>query len=223
MIALLEDDSSIRELIVYTLNKSGLEAAGFERPSEFWKSYEIKKPQLAILDIMLPEESGLSVLKKLRQKDERVPVIMLTAKDSEYDKVIGLDGGADDYITKPFGMMELVSRIKALLRRTGAEKNEGVLKIGTLELSESEHWVKADGESVVLTLKEFELLHLLMKNPGVVFNRDQLLTAIWGYEFNGESRTVDVHVRTLRQKLGECGSFVETIRGVGYKIGGGSQ
>jgi two-component system alkaline phosphatase synthesis response regulator PhoP len=220
MIYLLEDDSSIRELIIYTLRKSSLEAKGFERPSDFWKVFEQTKPDMVILDIMLPEESGLSILKKLRQKNSDMPIMMLTAKDSEYDKVVGLDAGADDYITKPFGMMELVSRIKALLRRTTSGKNNEVLEVGSLQLSENEHWVKVNEANVVLTLKEFELLNLLMKNQGVVFSRDQLLTTVWGYEFNGESRTVDVHVRTLRQKLGKSGNLIETIRGVGYKIGG---
>ncbi|MCI1959091.1 MAG: response regulator transcription factor [Clostridia bacterium] len=222
MIYLLEDDSSIRELIIYTLRKSDIDAKGFEKPSDFWKDFEHTKPDMVILDIMLPEESGLSILKKLRQKNEDMPIMMLTAKDSEYDKVIGLDAGADDYITKPFGMMELVSRIKALLRRTSAGKSTGALQVGSLQLSEGEHWVKANGKNIVLTLKEFELLHLLMKNQGTVFNRDQILTTVWGYEFNGESRTVDVHVRTLRQKLGKSGSLIETVRGVGYKIGGDS-
>ena len=222
MVFLLEDDASIRELVVYTLIKSGFEAKGFETPSAFWKQMQEQKPQLLILDIMLPEEDGLSVLAKLREDPETrdLPVMMLTAKDKEYDKVIGLDNGADDYMTKPFGMMELISRVRALLRRAERSQVGSILKNGKLELSEKEHWVMVDGKKITLTLKEFELLHLLMSSPGTVFTRDSILSKIWGYEFDGESRTIDVHVRTLRQKLGECGDMVQTIRGVGYKLGG---
>lgn len=222
MIYLLEDDESIRNFVEYALNNSGIESQGFEKPSDFWKAVDERIPQLVILDVMLPEEDGLEVLKKLRGRSEtkKLPVIMLTARDSEYDKVIGLDSGADDYVAKPFGMMELISRIKALLRRTGSENKKEEYTIGGLYVCPSKHIVKANGNEVVLTYKEFELLCLLISNRGTVFNRDQILRRIWGFEFDGENRTVDVHIRTLRTKLGECGSLIETVRGIGYKIGG---
>lgn len=179
-------------------------------------------PELVLLDIMLPGEDGLEILKKLKNssKTKDIPVIMVTAKGSEYDKVVGLDSGADDYVTKPFGMMELISRIKAVLRRSGKQQDKTKLSVGEICLDTKKHEVKVDGESVVLTLKEFELLEKLMRNQGIVLTRDQLLTEIWGYDFDGETRTVDVHIRTLRQKLGEQGSLVKTVRGVGYRIGG---
>ena len=216
MIYLLEDDESIRSFVEYALNNSGLESKGFEKPSDFWKGIGEEIPSLVILDVMLPEEDGLEVLKKLRNRSEtkKVPVIMLTAKDSEYDKVIGLDSGADDYVSKPFGMMELISRIKALMRRTADETKKDEYTVGGLYVCPS------NGNDVVLTYKEFELLCLLISNRGTVFNRDQILQRIWGFEFDGENRTVDVHIRTLRTKLGECGRLVETVRGIGYKIGG---
>lgn len=221
MIYIVEDDSSIRELVIYTLNSQGMEAEGFANPGLFWKALERLVPDLVLLDIMLPEEDGLSILKKLRtdKKTESLPVIMLTAKGSEYDTVIGLDSGADDYIPKPFRMMELISRVRAVLRRAGRqEKQEEEYQIGSLYVNPSKHIVKAGGENVVLTLKEFEVLCRLVSHPGTVFTRAQLLDDIWGYEFDGESRTVDVHIRTLRQKLREAGDCIETIRGVGYKI-----
>ena len=207
MIYLVEDDESIRELVVYTLKSQGFEAKGFEKPSFFWKAMEKEKPDL--------------ILKKLRIRPDtrKLPVIMLTARGSEYDTVIGLDSGADDYITKPFRMMELISRIRALLRRiedTGSKE----YKIENLFVSTGRHEVLVDKEPVSLTLKEYEMLCLLLKNSGTVLSRTQLLNQIWGYEFDGESRTVDVHIRTLRQKLGAAGNLVETVRGVGYKIGG---
>ena len=225
MIYVLEDDNSIREFVVYTLCHMDLEARGFERTSEFWDGMEQELPSLILLDIMLPEEDGLSVLKKLRAKDatKELPVIMLTAKDSEYDKVLGLDSGADDYVPKPFGIMELVARIKALLRRTEnrADTSDDGKKLtaGAISLDTKRHIVLVDGERISLTLKEFELLHLFMENQGQVFTRDQLLNRIWGYEFDGESRTVDVHIRSLRMKLKDAGNQIETVRGVGYKIG----
>lgn len=225
MIYVLEDDNSIREFVVYTLCHMDLKARGFERPSEFWNGMEQELPSLILLDIMLPEEDGLSVLKKLRAKDttKELPVIMLTAKDSEYDKVLGLDSGADDYVPKPFGIMELVARIKALLRRTEnrADTSDDGEKLtaGLISLDTKRHIVLVDGERISLTLKEFELLHLFMENQGQVFTRDQLLNRIWGYEFDGESRTVDVHIRSLRMKLKDAGNQIETVRGVGYKIG----
>lgn len=222
MIYLLEDDNNIRNFVVYALNNSGLDAKGFERPSEFWSAMEEKKPQLAILDIMLPEEDGLSVLSKLRAglETREMPIMMLTAKGTEYDKVIGLDSGADDYVTKPFGTMELIARVKALLRRTEPVTDEKEYRIGQLYLCPAKHIIRAGDENVTLTLKEFELLCLLVQNKGKVFTRDAILRDIWGYEFDGENRTVDVHIRTLRSKLKECGSLIETIRGIGYRIGG---
>lgn len=222
MIYLVEDDENIRELVTYTLNSQGLEAEGFSRPSQFWKAMEVTTPSLVLLDIMLPEEDGLSILKKLRSSQEtgKLPVIMLTAKGSEYDTVMGLDSGADDYIPKPFRMMELISRVRALLRRTeGQEKSQEYI-LGELTVSPSRHVVRVDGKEVTLTLKEFELLCLLLSKQETVFSRSQLLDRIWGYEFDGESRTIDVHVRTLRQKLGSAGKYIKTVRGIGYKIGG---
>ena len=225
MIYLVEDDESIRELVVYTLNSQGMEAEGFEVPSAFWKAVEKRVPDLVLLDIMLPEEDGLEILKKLRKRSDtrQLPIAMLTAKGSEYDTVKGLDSGADDYIPKPFRMMELVSRVKALLRRAGhTEEVEQDYVLGCLTVSRQKHQVKVDGEEIILTLKEFEMLLLLISNPEIVFTRAQLLDKIWGYQFDGESRTVDVHIRTLRQKLGKAGQFIETVRGMGYKIGGTS-
>ena len=223
MIYVLEDDESIRELIIYTLNGQKMEAKGFSTPSEFWEAISEKVPSLVLLDIMLPEEDGFSILEKLRASPatKRLPIIMLTAKGSEYDIVRGLDIGADDYIPKPFRMMELLSRIRALLRRSGA--NDGRMeeyRVGNLYVNPTRHEVQVDGKDVVLTLKEFELLNLLISRQGIVFTRAQLLDEIWGYGFDGESRTVDVHVRTLRQKLGPAGNYIETVRGIGYKIGG---
>ena len=219
MIYLLEDDDSIRELVIYTLNSQGMEARGFGLPSEFWQAVAETIPSLVLLDVMLPEEDGLTVLKKLREsaRTAQLPVIMLTAKSTEYDKVLGLDGGADDYVTKPFGMMELLSRIRALLRRT--EKESSQYRCGQLAVDTGRHVVTVDGREVTLTQKEFEVLCLLLKNRGQVLSREQLIESVWGYAFTGESRTVDVHVRTLRQKLGEAGAYIETVRGYGYKIG----
>ena len=218
MIYLLEDDDSIRDFVGYTLNSQGMEAAGFARPSAFWQAMERQLPELVLLDLMLPEEDGLSVLKKIRANaaTSRLPVILLTAKGTEYDKVLGLDGGADDYVTKPFGIMELLSRIRALLRRTAPDSGE--YRIGGLTVVPSKHIVQADGADVTLTQKEFELLCLLMRNPGIVFSREQLIEQVWGYAFTGETRTVDVHVRTLRQKLGPAGDLIATVRGYGYKL-----
>jgi two-component system alkaline phosphatase synthesis response regulator PhoP len=219
MIYLVEDDESIRELVIYTLKSQGFEAKGFERPSLFWKELEKEHPSLLLLDVMLPEEDGISILKKLRVRPDtrKLPIIMLTARGSEYDTVIGLDSGADDYIPKPFRMMELISRIRALLRRSedhGAEEYQA----GNLYVCPARHVVTVDNKKINLTLKEYEVLCLLLKNSGTVLSRTQLLNQVWGYEFDGESRTVDVHIRTLRQKLGTAGDLVETVRGVGYKI-----
>ncbi len=226
MIYLLEDDENIRELILYTLRAQGAAAQGFPRPSAFWQAVQEQAPSLVILDIMLPEEDGLQVLEKLRRDPptQRVPVLMLTAKDSEYDIVRGLDSGADDYLSKPFGMMELLSRIRALQRRAGTPAVEPPspeeYRCGPLWVCPARHLCKVGEETISLTRKEFDLLCLLLEHRGAVLTRDQLLDRIWGYSFDGESRTVDVHIRTLRQKLGEVGSWIETVRGIGYKLGG---
>lgn len=222
MIFCVEDDSNIRELVVYTLETTGFQARGFEEGKSFLEALALETTDLILMDIMLPGEDGISLLKRLKNssKTRDIPVIMVTAKGAEYDKVKGLDLGADDYVTKPFGMMELVSRIKAVLRRSGAAKKkaEDIIVSGSLEINTKKHEVKADGEVVGLTLKEYELLKRLMENPNIVMTRDSLLEEIWGYDFDGETRTVDVHIRTLRQKLGKCGERVETVRGVGYRI-----
>lgn len=221
MIYVLEDDDNIRKLVLYALRTGGYEAEGFDRPSAFWPALEVQLPRLLLLDIMLPGEDGLTVLQKLRLKPETaaLPVIMMTAKGSEYDKVIGLDSGADDYIAKPFGMMELVSRVKAVLRRTEPAAQEEY-RVGTLYVCPARHLVTVGEQEVKLALKEFELLCLLLRNAGLVLTRDALLNQIWGYSFDGESRTVDVHIRNLRKKLGDAGNCIETVKGIGYKIGG---
>lgn len=224
MIYFLEDDDSIRELVIYTLRNTGMEAMGFPRPSAFWEAMQQEElPALVLLDIMLPEEDGVSVLKKLRanRATKTLPVIMLTAKGTEYDQVMGLDYGADDYILKPFGMMALIARIKAVLRRSAPSEEEQEYVLGDLYVNPTRHIVRVGKEPISLTLKEFELLCLLLEHQGVVFTRDRLLNHIWGYAFDGESRTVDVHVRHLRQKLGECGKYIETVRGIGYRAGDG--
>lgn len=220
MIYLLEDDESIRELVTYTLCSQGMEAKGFATPGEFWDAMSRQKPSLLLLDVMLPEEDGVFILKKLRLSSETadMPVIMLTAKNSEYDMILGLDSGADDYIAKPFRMMELLSRIRAVLRRTARGKDSAVYEKGILRVCPEQHLVEVEGVSVTLTLKEFEILCLLLENQGVVLTRSQLLDKVWGYSFDGESRTVDVHIRTLRQKLGKAGEYIETVRGIGYKM-----
>ena len=223
MIYCVEDERNIRELIVYTLESSGFTARGLESGKELNAAIAEQLPDLILLDIMLPGEDGLEILSRLKASEvtKEIPVIMVTAKGAEYDKVMGLDCGADDYITKPFGMMALVARIKAVLRRTEKPVEEKVLRLGELSVNPTRHVVQVSGETVNLTLKEFELLCLLLDNPGVVFTRDQLLNQIWGYSFDGESRTVDVHVRHLRQKLGDCGNYIETVRGIGYRSGDG--
>ena len=219
MIYCVEDESNIRDLVVYTLKASGFEAQGFEDSVDFWSAMKAQKPELIMLDVMLPGEDGLTILKRLRSSPVTadIPVIMATAKGSEYDKVIGLDGGADDYLAKPFGMMEMVSRIKAVLRRT-APKQAKVISYGGITLDESKHTVTVNEMPVVLTLKEYEILRLFMENPGQVFTREILLSDIWGIGFIGETRTVDVHIGTLRTKLAEAGDMIETVRGVGYKM-----
>ena len=221
MIYILEDDNSIRELVVYTLNATGMEAVGFERPAPFWQAMAKEQPELLLLDIMLPDEDGLQILRRLRSAPvtRALPVILLTAKSAEYDKVIGLDSGADDYVTKPFGMMELLSRIKALLRRT-RQTTPAEYRLRNLTVCPEMHQVKVDGKPVELTVKEYELLRLFLKNPGVAFTRENLLCAIWESEFQGETRTVDVHIATLRTKLGSAGEAIQTVRGVGYRLEG---
>lgn len=224
MIYCVEDEQNICELEVYTLQSVGMEAKGCGSGQELFAAMEKEVPELIVLDIMLPDEDGMSILRRLRA-DKRfasVPVIMATAKGSEFDKVKGLDCGADDYIAKPFGMLEMVARIKAVLRRYNAHEpavaeNE-IISVGNLVVNPLEHKVLVDDQEVVLTLKEYELLKKFLLNPGIVFSRDKLLNDIWGYEFSGETRTVDVHIRTLRQKLGDAGELIETIRGVGYRM-----
>ena len=222
MIYFVEDDNSIRELVTYTLGSAGMPAEGFEKPSLFWNTLDKQLPDLILLDIMLPEEDGLSILRKLRAKPEtqNIPVMMLTAKSSEYEKVIGLDAGADDYLPKPFGMMELIARVRALLRRTqkSSAPEAQAYQLGSLYVSPEKHIVQVNGCDIVLTFKEFEMLCLLLKNKDIVLSREQFLNSVWGYSFDGENRTVDVHIRTLRQKLGDAGNYIKTIRGIGYKI-----
>lgn len=220
MIFCVEDDKSIRDLVIYTLTAVGYEAEGFSTGEEMFKELEKTSPQLIMLDIMLPDEDGLAILKKLKSDPmtEDIPVIMATAKGTEYDKVVGLDLGADDYLAKPFGMMEMISRVKAVLRRSAPKEKTDLLRMGKLELDEKRHTVSVDGTQIQLTLKEYELLRVFMKNPGIVFSRDSLLSIVWGINFIGESRTVDVHIGTLRTKIGECGNYIETVRGVGYKM-----
>jgi two-component system alkaline phosphatase synthesis response regulator PhoP len=220
MIYILEDDAAIRKVVLYALNSQGMRCEGFERPSQFWRAIGEQRPDLLLLDVMLPEEDGIAVLRKLRAdpKTRTLPVMMLTARGSEYDKVLGLDEGADDYITKPFGIMELMARIRTALRHGGKSGGDEHYQVGTLFVDPERHIVRDGEREVTLTLKEFQLLCLLLRRRGTVFTRDQILNTIWGYDFDGASRTVDVHIRTLRQKLGESGECVETVRGVGYKI-----
>ena len=220
MIYCVEDDAGIRNMVVYTLRSTWFEAEGLPDGAAFFDAIKKTRPQLVLLDIMLPGDDGLTILKKLRDNPAtaEIPVILATAKGSEYDKVTGLDLGADDYLAKPFGMMEMVSRVKAVLRRTTPRQDQQVLQAGALSLNLGEHLVTVDGQRVTLTLKEFEVLRVMMEHVGQVFTRDRLLGEIWGYDFDGETRTVDVHMRTLRQKLGRCGDYIETVRGVGYRL-----
>lgn len=222
MIYLLEDDDSIRKLVLYGLDSQGFQAKGFALPSEFWRAMDAEMPELVLLDIMLPEEDGLSILRKLRARPatKRLPIIMLTAKNSEYDRVIGLDHGADDFVSKPFSMLELIARIRAVLRRAKPAQASGDFSLGLLFVSPDRHEVKVGGKDVTLTNKEFELLCLLLRNKGIVLTRATLMDRVWGFESERENRTLDVHIRTLRVKLGEAGSYIETVRGIGYKIGG---
>lgn len=220
MIFCVEDDRGIRELMTYTLNASGYDALGLKDGKELDEALKKEKPCLITLDIMLPNEDGISILKRLKN-DERyhdIPIIMASAKGEEYDKVIGLDLGADDYLAKPFGMMEMVSRIKAVLRRSEVTNKKQELRNGPIYLNNIKHIVIVNGKEIELTLKEYELLLLFMNNIGIVFTREHLLASIWDSNFVGESRTIDVHVGTLRNKLGNCGSCIKTLRGVGYKM-----
>lgn len=222
MIYLVEDDANIRELVTYTLNHSGLDATGFERPSQFWKAMEGRLPDLVLLDIMLPEEDGLSILRRLRAAPATasIPILLVSAKNSEYDKVMGLDNGADDYLAKPFGMMELVARVRAVLRRSQPVSGSKSYRVGELYVCPSEHLVQVEGQDVLLTYKEFEILCLLLENQGMVLTRSALMDRVWGCELERENRTLDVHIRTLRAKLGSMGKCIETVRGIGYKISG---
>ena len=216
----VEDDGNIRELVVYALHASGFEAEGFECAAALYESLERGLPDLLLLDVMLPGEDGVTTLKNLRQNPHTagLPVILLTAKNAEYDKVLGLDSGADDYVTKPFGVMELLSRIKAVLRRAGLSAPANSLSLGAISLDVGRRAVTVAGEPVSLTFKEFELLHYLLQNPGLVLSREKIMAAVWGFDFEGESRTVDMHIKTLRRKLGEAGGLIVTVRGVGYKL-----
>lgn len=221
MIYCVEDDGNIRELVVYTLETTGYHARGFGEGAALFEALAEEVPELVLLDIMLPGMDGMEILKKMKEsaRTRHIPVIMLTAKGTEYDKVMGLDAGADDYVTKPFGMMELVSRVRAVLRRSAKDSGDDIYRMGELVMDVKKHIVTVEGREISLTLKEFELLRHLMENRGIVLTRDRLLEEIWGYDFDGETRTVDVHVRTLRQKLGSAGERIETVRGVGYRIG----
>jgi len=223
MIWCVEDDASIRDIEVYTLNSTGFQARGFSCADEFYEALATEKPELVILDIMLPGEDGVAILRRLRSTAEtsRIPVIMATAKGNEYDKIESLDLGADDYLVKPFGMMEMVSRVKAVLRRCAPATVTQNLEIEGLVLNTAERKATADGSELALTFKEFELLRLFMSNPGRAFTRDQLFAAVWESDYIGESRTVDMHIRTLRQKLGRYGRLIETVRNVGYRMNGG--
>lgn len=221
MIYCVEDDQGIRDLMIYTLNASGFESKGFVSGEELWEALAEELPELILLDIMLPGDDGISILKMLKSRPDTagIPVIMASAKGTEFDKVIGLDLGADDYLAKPFGMMEMVARVRAVLRRSGAEKpRENTLRNGEICLNDGDHSVQAAGEDVRLTLKEYELLRMFLQDPGRVYTRDQILNTVWGIDYIGESRTVDVHIGTLRSKLKSCGSYIETVRGIGYKM-----
>lgn len=220
MIYLLEDDQNIRDFTVYAIKSAGFEIRGFGLPSEFYAAVAECPPDVALLDIMLPEEDGLTVLRRLRENPltAKIPIMMLTARSTEYDKVLGLDSGADDYLAKPFGVMELLSRIRALLRRAEKHSLDTVLHCGQIALDPQRHFVAVNNREILLTGKEFDLLALLMRNQGIVMTREQILQSVWGYDYTGESRTVDVHIRTLRAKLGETGNAIETVRGVGYRF-----
>ena len=220
MIYCVEDDHSIRELITYTLKISGFDAKGFENATVFFNALKKSIPELIILDIMLEGKDGLQILKELKEDNryKDIPVIMATARTSEFDKVIGLDSGADDYLAKPFGMMEMVSRVKAVLRRSGKEPADQTIRYSGIEIDKSRYIVKVENRQIDLTPKEYDLLLCLVENPGIVFSREQLLDKIWGLDYLGESRTIDVHINTLRNKLGSCGKSIVTMHGVGYYL-----
>ena len=220
MIWCVEDDASIRDIEVYALQSTGFEAEGFSDGAQFWEAVQKERPELVVLDVMLPGIDGVELLRRMKTRAELrdIPVVMATAKGAEYDKIQGLDLGADYYLVKPFGVMELVSCVKAVLRRCAPKTPAQVLRAGALELNPEEHTVMVDGARVALTYKEFELLKLFLSNPGMAFTRDQLFNAVWGMDFVGETRTVDMHIRTLRQKLGSCGNLIETVRNVGYRL-----
>ena len=220
MIWCVEDDASIRDIEVYALQSTGFEAEGFSDGAQFWEAVQKERPELVVLDVMLPGIDGVELLRRMKTRAELrdIPVVMATAKGAEYDKIQGLDLGADYYLVKPFGVMELVSCVKAVLRRCAPKTPAQVLRAGALELNPEEHTVTVDGARVALTYKEFELLKLFLSNPGMAFTRDQLFNAVWGMDFVGETRTVDMHIRTLRQKLGSCGTLIETVRNVGYRL-----
>ena len=224
LIAVVEDDASIRKLILYALKNNGDETCGFECGADFFEAISSRVPDLVLLDIMLPDMDGVEILRRLRKGSatEQVPVMMITAMGTEFDKVNALDSGADDYMTKPFGVMEMLSRVRALLRRTSSVKTEehedAVLSEGGVEMDTRRHLVRVDGQEVTLAYKEFELLHYFLQNKGIVLSREQLMQTVWGFDYEGESRTVDMHIKTLRQKLGRGGELIQTVRGVGYKL-----
>lgn len=220
MIWCVEDDSSIRDIEVYALTSTGFEAKGFENGDDFWNALQAEQPELVVLDVMLPGKDGVTLLKMMKTSDafRDIPVIMATAKGTEYDKIQSLDLGADDYLVKPFGIMEMVSRIKAVLRRCKRTRQTNLLHLGSLVLNPDERTVTIDGERLTLTYKEYELLHLFLSQPGIAFTREQLLSSVWNAEYLGETRTIDMHIRTLRQKLGDYGHIIETVRNVGYRL-----
>ena len=220
MIWCVEDDPSIRDIEVYALSSTGFEARGFEDGDSFWDALQSGKPELVVLDVMLPGRDGVTLLKQMKANEafSDIPVIMATAKGTEYDKIQSLDLGADDYLVKPFGIMEMVSRVKAVLRRCKRTASSNLLKLEGLVLNPDEHTVSVDGERIALTYKEYELLHLFLSHPGIAFTREQLLSNVWNTEYLGETRTVDMHIRTLRQKLGRYGPIIETVRNVGYRL-----
>ena len=220
MIWCVEDDSSIRDIEVYALTSTGFEARGFENGDDFWNALQVEQPELVVLDVMLPGKDGITLLKMMKDSDafQDIPVIMATAKGTEFDKIQSLDLGADDYLVKPFGIMEMVSRVKAVLRRYRRTQQTNLLRLGGLVLNPDEHTVSIEGERVALTYKEYELLHLFLSQPGIAFTREQLLSSIWETDYFGETRTVDMHIRTLRQKLGTYGHIIETVRNVGYRL-----
>ena len=222
MIWCVEDDVSIRDIEIYALKSAGYQAAGYEDGTSFWEAVQKEKPELVVLDVMLPGVDGITLLRRMREDPalKEIPVILATARGAEIDKIQGLDLGADYYLAKPFGVMELVSCVRAVLRRCAPKKEEKVLKLGGLALDQEKHTVTADGREIVLTYKEFELLHLFLANPGIAFTRDQLFSKVWGETYFGESRTIDTHILTLRQKLGPYGDCIKTVRNVGYRLEG---